>query len=225
MKCVLLDHTPAKSVLFLCTGNYYRSRFAEELFNHRVERDGLRWTAYSRGLATERGIFNLGPMSAHVVEALAGRGLAPRSGNRAPQQCTRADLQAADHIVALKEAEHRPLVIERFPEWEDRIEYWHVHDATDTAPAVALSSIAEQIDLLLDRLSGGNGENSARRAGAARAARYRVGHGRAIDARPFACGDAHRFAPNWLLPNIFGKARMPRAHRGRRYFRELRRPR
>jgi hypothetical protein len=25
-----------KSVLFLCTGNYYRSRFAEELFNHRA---------------------------------------------------------------------------------------------------------------------------------------------------------------------------------------------
>jgi protein-tyrosine phosphatase len=23
-----------KQVLFLCTGNYYRSRYAEELFNH-----------------------------------------------------------------------------------------------------------------------------------------------------------------------------------------------
>jgi protein-tyrosine phosphatase len=152
VKRLSLDHTRAKSVLFLCTGNYYRSRFAEELFNHRAERDGLRWAAYSRGLAIERGIFNVGPLSAHVVEALAERGLAPRSGNRVPQQCTRTDLQAADHIVALKEAEHRPLLIERFPEWEDRVEYWHIHDVTDTAPAVALSSIADQIDLLVDRL-------------------------------------------------------------------------
>jgi protein-tyrosine phosphatase len=146
------DRTHMKSVLFLCTGNYYRSRFAEELFNHRAERDGLRWAAYSRGLAIERGIFNVGPLSAHVLDALAERGLAPRSGNRVPQQCTRTDLQAADHIVALNEAEHRPLLIERFPEWEDRVEYWHIHDVTDTASAVALSSIADQIDLLVDRL-------------------------------------------------------------------------
>jgi protein-tyrosine phosphatase len=69
-----------------------------------------------------------------------------------PQQCTITDLRAADHIVALKEAEHRPLLIERFPEWEDRVEYWHIHDVEDTAPAAALSAIADQIDLLLHRL-------------------------------------------------------------------------
>ena len=37
-----------QTVLFLCTGNYYRSRFAEELFNHRAARDGLSWVAQSR---------------------------------------------------------------------------------------------------------------------------------------------------------------------------------
>ena len=44
-----------KTVLFLCTGNYYRSRFAEELFNHQAERADLDWIAQSRGLALERG--------------------------------------------------------------------------------------------------------------------------------------------------------------------------
>ena len=44
-----------KTVLFLCTGNYYRSRFAEELFNHEAGRAGLYWTAQSRGFALERG--------------------------------------------------------------------------------------------------------------------------------------------------------------------------
>ena len=37
-----------KTVLFLCTGNYYRSRFAEELFNHHAERAGDDWIAQSR---------------------------------------------------------------------------------------------------------------------------------------------------------------------------------
>ena len=40
-----------KTLLFLCTGNYYRSRYAEELFNHRAAPAGLNWRAQSRGLA------------------------------------------------------------------------------------------------------------------------------------------------------------------------------
>jgi protein-tyrosine-phosphatase len=37
-----------KRVLFLCTGNYYRSRFAELLFNYRARSTGLAWEASSR---------------------------------------------------------------------------------------------------------------------------------------------------------------------------------
>ncbi len=47
-----------KTVLFLCTGNYYRSRFAEALFNSVAGRMGLPWRASSRGLALERGVNN-----------------------------------------------------------------------------------------------------------------------------------------------------------------------
>ena len=38
-------------VLFVCTGNYYRSRFAEAVFNHLAAARGLPWRAVSRGLA------------------------------------------------------------------------------------------------------------------------------------------------------------------------------
>ena len=44
------------TVLFLCTGNYYRSRFAEVLFNSVDGKMGLPWRASSRGLALERGV-------------------------------------------------------------------------------------------------------------------------------------------------------------------------
>jgi hypothetical protein len=60
-----------RHVLFLCTGNYYRSRLAEELFNHRAERLGLDWRATSRALAIERGAEeNVGPISDHAIRAL-----------------------------------------------------------------------------------------------------------------------------------------------------------
>ena len=49
-----MTHTRSCRVLFLCTGNYYRSRFAEALFNSLAKRAELNWTADSRGLATDR---------------------------------------------------------------------------------------------------------------------------------------------------------------------------
>jgi protein-tyrosine-phosphatase len=59
-----------KSVLFLCTGNYYRNRFAEIFFNSVAGRMGLPWKAFSKGLALERGVNNVGPMELSAVKAL-----------------------------------------------------------------------------------------------------------------------------------------------------------
>src|SRR5262249_37750328 len=106
-----------KTLLFLCTGNYYRSRYAEELFNHGAGRAGLAWTGFSRGLAIERGAGNVGPLSPLARQAAKEGGLGAQAGDRFPQQCSASDLQAASHIVALYETEHRPLLRERFFVW------------------------------------------------------------------------------------------------------------
>jgi protein-tyrosine phosphatase len=140
------------SLLFLCTGNYYRSRYAEELFNYRAARTGLRWMAQSRGLAIERGTNNIGPLSQVALEALEKHGWTARGAHRLPQQCAVIDLEAANHIVAMDESEHRPLMAERFPNWESRTEYWHVGDVEVVLPTIALSSIDDQIAVLLKRL-------------------------------------------------------------------------
>jgi protein-tyrosine-phosphatase len=141
-----------KTVLFLCTGNYYRSRFAEELFNHGAERDGLDWTAQSRALAIERGIHNVGPISPFTLYALDEMAVSVRAGDRYPQQCTADDLSGADLVIAVKEAEHRPLMRERFADWEHRLDYWHIHDVEDAAPAEALELLAAEVRSLLHRL-------------------------------------------------------------------------
>src|SRR2546429_165152 len=121
-----------KSVLFLCTGNYYRSWFAEVLFNSVAGKMGLPWWASSRGLALERGVNNVGPMAVAAVQVLEALGVrAVEAVTRLPAQVTTDDLERAERVVALKQDEHLPLLQERFPAWAGKVEFWHVDDAPE----------------------------------------------------------------------------------------------
>jgi protein-tyrosine phosphatase len=144
------------SILFLCTGNYYRSRFAELLFNARARELGLRWRADSRGLALDRGIWNFGPIARSVVEALTGRGV-ELPPVRHPIQLTIYDLEEARRIIALKEAEHRPLLEDRYTGWADRVEYWHIHDNDVWTVEQTMKGIEVEIAKLLSELERGDG--------------------------------------------------------------------
>ena len=143
----------AKTVLFLCTGNYYRSRFAECLFNAAAGKMGLPWQADSRGLALERGIYNVGPMAAAAVEALEARRCRTAACDRMPAAATAEDFERAALVVALKDEEHRPLLRERFPAWADKVEFWTVEDDADALPV-----IERAVNDLIARLLGGGGE-------------------------------------------------------------------
>ncbi len=153
------ERVSVKVVLFLCTGNYYRSRFAEEMFNLVAPAECPGWMAISRGIAVDLGINNLGPIANATVESLERQGAGFNAQlARMPLQLKIDDLEAADHIVALKKAEHLPLMQERFPSWLStndpaRIEYWHVHDVDQMAPEQGLPLIAEQLPSLMKRLS------------------------------------------------------------------------
>ena len=87
-------------LLFLCTGNYYRSRFAEHLFNHHAPDYRLPWRAFSRGLAIEWVGKDDGPISPATVKALKARGIALGKEIRPPMALTEPDLANASHIVA-----------------------------------------------------------------------------------------------------------------------------
>jgi protein-tyrosine phosphatase len=138
-----------KRVLFLCTGNYYRSRLAEELFNHRASHLNLDWLASSCALAIERGEENIGPISDHTITALSKLSIPIRTPRRFPIACTEQALESANLVIAMKEADHRPLVEARFRAWADRVVYWHVHDLDVVADSAAT---AELVVALVDRL-------------------------------------------------------------------------
>ena len=120
-------------VLFLCTGNYYRSRFAEIVFNDLAHRRGIEWSAFSRALAIESGSGNIGPISPFTRKACDARGLVIPQPTPFPCGVREEDFTAARRVIALKEAEHRRYMRDKFPHWESRVEYWHVHDL-DAAP-------------------------------------------------------------------------------------------
>jgi protein-tyrosine phosphatase len=141
-----------KIVLFLCTGNYYRSRFAEILFNSVAERMRLPWKAASRGLALERGVNNVGPLAVQAREALKALGLRPtEEWTRLPVGVLIEDLEKADLVVALKQHEHQPLLQERFPAWSGKVEYWQIDDAPEVLPLIE----REVMDLAARLIGGG----------------------------------------------------------------------
>lgn len=143
-----------KNILFVCTGNYYRSRFAEEYFNHLAEKNGLNWVAHSRGLSQNMpSLNNPGPISVHTLEALQQKGIEGKGVNRYPRPMEKADFTRNERIIAMSEAEHRPMMQERFLAQCARVEYFEVGDLPLEMPADAMRKIAVLIDQLVEEIN------------------------------------------------------------------------
>ncbi len=138
------------NLLFLCTGNYYRSRFAEYYVRHRANELGLDWSIDSRGLGLTSS--NVGPLSQYTIAECNRLGILFQPC-RLPLALSTSDLELADRTIALKESEHRPLMQRLFPEWESRITYWHVHDIDCATPEEALPQLRQLLDELVQQLS------------------------------------------------------------------------
>lgn len=139
------------TVLFLCTGNYYRSRYAEHYFNAQARLKNLPWQASSRGL--QPSLENLGFMSRDALTRLRSQGIEPAEPLRYPQDLCEEDLAAASLIVAVKEAEHRPMMEACFPDWAERVRYWTIHDLDVADAASGLGALEEAVQKLLGELS------------------------------------------------------------------------
>ncbi|EDN69890.1 Protein tyrosine phosphatase [Beggiatoa sp. PS] len=141
-----------RKLLFLCTGNYYRSRFSEHLFNALAQEKELNWQADSRGLAIERGINNIQVISPYADRGLRRRGLRVPINERFPCQAINEDFETAYKIIALDECEHRPLIETRFSKWINEVEYWEIHDIDRTFPTIAMEQMERRISKLIQVL-------------------------------------------------------------------------
>lgn len=138
------------NVLFLCTGNYYRSRLAEVYFNHVAKQQGYPWQAYSRGLQiTGR---NVGPISQYTQQWLKEQGIPLSEPIRFPIPVQEADFWRATHIIAVKEAEHRNMVQKYFPHWADRVRFWNIHDLDAAEPQHAIPELVRHVEEFMQQL-------------------------------------------------------------------------
>jgi protein-tyrosine phosphatase len=139
-------------LLFICTGNYYRSRYAELFFNDLALKRQIKWKAISGGLAADEG-HNVGPIAPHVLERLKLHGSPLNRHARFPLQLEENDLLDADLIIALDRRDHQPKMTKQFPAWADRITYWDVPDLNIMDSDNALSEIERNIYSLLEDIT------------------------------------------------------------------------
>jgi protein-tyrosine phosphatase len=140
-----------KTVLFICTGNFYRSRFSECLFNALAGEQGLSWRATSRGLKTWTVGSHEGPVSELAAYRLTAMGV-PFDRARFPRQLSRADLETADLVIALKKTEHHAMMRDQFPAWAERITYWHIDDIDCATADESLPVCESRVRFLISSL-------------------------------------------------------------------------
>jgi len=136
-------------VLFVCTGNFYRSRFAEAVFKAHVTAGAL--TASSRGLDTSKP--RATGVSPLVTEELKRLRISTDLVAGYPRQLQREDLNAANVVVLLDGREHVPMLQKQFPQVDmTKVRQWSVPDVPAMAARDAFAEITRQVDLLIAEL-------------------------------------------------------------------------
>ena len=127
-----MSESPTKKALFVCSGNYYRSRLAELLFNHYAKRDEMTWRADSRGLLEQTAYKGI---SSSAVKYLEERELGLLVAEvRNPRPLRFDDLEKFDLIIGLSRDEHEGLFLTRFGQIprhlakQGKLRYWNVDD-------------------------------------------------------------------------------------------------
>ncbi len=135
-------------VLFICTGNYYRSRYAEILFNDYASRYHLDWMAFSRGFEDSTRPW---PISPNAKKRLKIKSI-PLKQIRYPIRLSAQDLTQASRIILMDEIEHRPMLTSQYPQWLSRVEFWQIRDVDFESPHSALPKLEERLERLVTDL-------------------------------------------------------------------------
>lgn len=142
-----------QTFLFLCTGNFYRSRHAEAWFNYKACEHGLHWWAESRGF---RPHLSSEDLSHWAADRLDRSGIARSLTPTKPAKFTTEYLANSTFVIAMREAEHASMRRRDFPKWTNRIRYWDISETDKIAPETELPKIGSEVDNLVRNLRSRN---------------------------------------------------------------------
>jgi len=124
-----LEGSMRKQICFVCTGNYFRSRFAEAWFNHKMQELKVEptWSSISRGLkvddANSRAV-----ISPLTEAALQRKKISLKFTGEKPTTLTQEDCAKSAMIICIDLDEHRPMMNVVCPGFEHKTFYWNVKD-------------------------------------------------------------------------------------------------
>lgn len=116
---------------FICMGNYYRSRLAEELALHYAAQRGLEIAVDSGGLTDVARSLNPGPIAKATLRYLAEKHIVPKYAHRYPKQVDVEGVFTADYVILTDEDEQLPLFKQAFPHFTGHTIGWRARDNHD----------------------------------------------------------------------------------------------
>jgi len=104
-------------------------------------------------VVTALGASNVGSISPYAIRGLQDRGVTLPLTDRDPLQLIPEDLMSAEIVIVLDKHEHRPFMHLMFPDWADKVTYWHVGDLHVETIKEALNLAERNIKELIQHLT------------------------------------------------------------------------
>lgn len=113
---------------FICMGNYYRSRLAEELTRHYAREHDLEIKVDSGGLSRIPNPNNPGTIAKATLRYLQEKQVEGENIGRFPKNCTIEDVYTADIVICTDKEEQLDLFKQQFPDYQGQIIGWSARD-------------------------------------------------------------------------------------------------
>ena len=138
------------NILFVCTGNIFRSRFAEEVFNHLCKINGVDATAFSAGLQVGR--YKQRKIYRPAMSELERLKIEPLRSNEDSVHINDIDVSIYDQIICMDEEEHKPMVRSNELLSGFTFQYWNIVDMPKVSSDISLPKCYKKVESLIDQL-------------------------------------------------------------------------
>ena len=138
------------NILFVCTGNIFRSRFAEEVFNHLRKINGVDATAFSAGLQVGR--YKQRKLYWPAMKELERLKIEPLRSNEDSVHINDIDVSIYYQIICMDEEEHKPMVRSNELLSGFTFQYWNIVDMPKVSSDISLPKCYKKVESLIDQL-------------------------------------------------------------------------